>query len=568
MSEDQEDPYETSDSAQDPTYTVTREDLSSSSTDEDGEDDILNINNIQEQNVEGRQMVEIQQSEEQPFIPNELWSEPVGNHMLFSYNGESGIKPEYVAAVVDASPLDFYSLFVDNEILDILVAETNLYATQELTLSEDIAPYSRMHGWSPTDRNEMKCFLGLLGYMGLVKMPTIRNYWCKKQIYENSFASGVMTRNRFELLLKMWHFSDNQACPEGNRIFKIEPLIDLFIEKCQEVYTPGSVVCIDETLIPFRGRLLMKQYIPNKTHKYGLKMFKLCCNNGFTWNMKLYSGKEKDATASVPTKVVMKLSEKLLNAGRTIVTDNYYTSLELANKLLDKQTHLLGTLRSNRRGNPKDVTNKKLKVGDFIVKENSRGICIGKWRDKRDVLFLSTKHGNETIQVTRRNGTVEKPAAIVDYNAGKFSIDISDQMASYNTALRKTIKWYRKIALEILLGTAVVNAHILYRNIKNSNITITEFREEIIMGLLHPVENLQEGSVITPTVSRKRAMNTHTFAKKEGPAAKTRKYCKGCYKQKITQKLDKNKVKKVTTYCKNCENEPHFCLECFTETHK
>jgi hypothetical protein len=46
----------------------------------------------------------------------------------------------------------------------------------------------------------------------------------------------------------------------------------------------------------------------------------------------------------------MTLSEKLLKERRLAITDNYYTSIDLANKLLDKKTHLLGTLRANRRG--------------------------------------------------------------------------------------------------------------------------------------------------------------------------------------------------------------------------
>nr|CAH7723642.1 unnamed protein product [Callosobruchus chinensis] len=34
---------------------------------------------------------------------------------------------------------------------------------------------------------------------------------------------------------------------------------------------------------------------------------------------------------------VMHLSQKLLNSGRTVVTDNYYTSFELAINLLDEK---------------------------------------------------------------------------------------------------------------------------------------------------------------------------------------------------------------------------------------
>lgn len=53
---------------------------------------------------------------------------------------------------------------------------------------------------------------------------------------------------------------------------------------------------------------------------------------------------------------------------------------------------------------------------------------------------------------------VLKPMAIVDYNGGKSSIDISDQMASYGSALRRCTKWYRKLMIELVWGTTLVNA--------------------------------------------------------------------------------------------------------------
>jgi len=53
---------------------------------------------------------------------------------------------------------------------------------------------------------------------------------------------------------------------------------------------------------------------------------------------------------------VMTLCEPYLNAGRTICTDNYYTSVPLARKLLQSETHLIGTLRANRKYLPADMT--------------------------------------------------------------------------------------------------------------------------------------------------------------------------------------------------------------------
>jgi hypothetical protein len=123
---------------------------------------------------------------------------------------------------------------------------------------------------------------------------------------QNFRAAGwwrVMSRDRFELLLKVWHFSDNEKCPPGDPGYKLECLIQLLVKKFQEVYNPGHVFCVDETIVPFRGRFIMKQYMPQKTHKYEIKLL-LCADNGYTWNIKLYCGKEQDAGASVPTNVV------------------------------------------------------------------------------------------------------------------------------------------------------------------------------------------------------------------------------------------------------------------------
>lgn len=47
---------------------------------------------------------------------------------------------------------------------------------------------------------------------------------------------------------------------------------------------------------------------------------------------------------------------------------------------------------------------------------------------------------------------------IMFYEFSKKGVDVSDQMASYNTALRKTNKWYMKIAMELITGTALLNS--------------------------------------------------------------------------------------------------------------
>ncbi|CAL1275993.1 unnamed protein product [Larinioides sclopetarius] len=77
-----------------------------------------------------------------------------------------------------------------------------------------------------------------------------------------------------------------------------------------------------------------------------------------------------------------------------------------------------------------------------------------------------------------------KPKVIVDYNEGKSSVDISDQMASYCSPLRKSVKWYKKIVFELCLNTAVVNSWIIYNSLTNRKITSIEFRKKLAMNLM------------------------------------------------------------------------------------
>jgi hypothetical protein len=52
-------------------------------------------------------------------------------------------------------------------------------------------------------------------------------------------------------------------------------------------------VVIDESMVPFRGRLLFKQYIPGKRHKYGVKLYKLCLPGKYTYALEIYLGKKQ-----------------------------------------------------------------------------------------------------------------------------------------------------------------------------------------------------------------------------------------------------------------------------------
>lgn len=199
-----------------------------------------------------------------------------------------------------------------------MVDETNLYATQ-VQMNTDTLPNSRIHEWVPTDKKEMKRFIALLGWMGLCKLPRISDYWSRNEMFSFDFPRSMMSGKRFEALLKFWHFSDNEAYDpviHNNRLYKIDGVDKDFIDNFQEAYTPSEKICIDETMVPFRGRLGIRQYLPGKSHKYGIKLYKLCTERGYTWNVQIYCGKDSEnlvlGSESAIESIVLNLSKDLL----------------------------------------------------------------------------------------------------------------------------------------------------------------------------------------------------------------------------------------------------------------
>ena len=242
------------------------------------------------------------------------------------------------------------------------------------------------------------------------------------------------------------------------------------------------------------GTLGLPTVNPGKAHKYAVKIYKLCDLEGYTYTSQVYAEKDRYTQRGRPTgivthssQIVLDLAEQYLESGRTVPNDSFYSSVTLAKMLLAHQTHLVGTLRKNRMGNPKAVTDAHLTKNEFVRRESEDGIVVAKWRSKREVLLISTKHDINMVDTgrkNRQNEKVMKPEIIINYNKGKQGINISDQIASYFTPLRKTIRWYHKIGFEFLLNTAVVNALIIFNEIRSAQKTqIFKFSHDLIYSL-------------------------------------------------------------------------------------
>jgi len=80
---------------------------------------------------------------------------------------------------------------------------------------------------------------------------------------------------------------------------------------------------------------------------------------------------------------------QFLNKGHHLLRDNFYNSVGLSKILLENKTHTTGTLRSNRKLNPTQITGKniRLKKGDHKFMRKGP-IYVSRRKDKRDVFTI------------------------------------------------------------------------------------------------------------------------------------------------------------------------------------
>jgi hypothetical protein len=294
----------------------------------------------------------------------------------------------------------------------------------------------------------------------------------------------LFSRDRFMMLLKYLHFSNKSNQVEGDRLHKIKPVINQRRTKFKLLIIPYKNLCIDGSVVLWKGSLSFKQFIPTRRHRFGIKVFVICdCQTGVVLDFIVYTGSSTefklDKNLGKSVYVVMTLMKPYLNKGHSLFPDNWYTSPRLFEKLHEFKTGACGTLRKNRIG---PVKFSQLTKGDFDY-NNTNILMALKWQDKREVIMLSTIHKPKMIP-TRKNDwktqkVIVKPECVIDYNENMSSVDKTDMQISFIECVRKIFKWYKKFFFN-LLDLSTLNAYILFKVKHKKTIQFGDFRIELI----------------------------------------------------------------------------------------
>jgi hypothetical protein len=126
-----------------------------------------------------------------------------------------------------------------------------------------------------------------------------------------------MGRNRFQTILSNLRFVDHGRIDREDRLYKVRPIITRVLKNIRESIYPDQPLAIDEAMIFWRGRLAFRQYISNKRHKYGIKLYELTTDDGFILNIIIYVGKGtlSDIDSTHTQSVVKELMKQYLQKG-------------------------------------------------------------------------------------------------------------------------------------------------------------------------------------------------------------------------------------------------------------
>ena len=477
----------------------------------------------------------------------------------------------------DAAPVKYFENFFQPNtdagvsLWELLVNETNKYQELYKRKNPVLKPASKVHQWQDVTVPQMKAFIGCVLNMGINRKHTIEEYWNTTDWSQDfPMFRHVFKLDTFKLILRFFHVSDSdleppRGSPNYDQLYKFRPVLDHFNAAWAREFNLGREVSIDETIVGFKGRHSLVNYIRiKKHHQWGPKEYNLCdSKTGYCYETMYHTKTIRRSDHGQPFDVCDRLMAKHANKHHHLVIDNYYTSVILAEKMLEKGIYVTGTIQPNRVRLPADMKTKLKNKGEIVANRKGNLLAVN-WVDRKQVRLLSTCSTASMVEKTLYDGsTQEIPKVVVDYNRGMGGVDLSDQMTDAYAGEFRTVKLWKKVVFHLIDRTCT-NAYTCYRmnnNIQGKRLDHLHFLIKVVEGLIgdyrEPRKRAGRPSLLPPA-----AKKTERHFLSKIPDGK-RKKCVVCGQRRE----EGYKGSRITTWCEDCG--VGLCKgECFAKFHK
>ena len=538
---------------------------------------------------------------------------------------EPRLSTEAQEAAKSLKPIDVFFFFLPKKLWRDLAIETNRYESQTRNDRYEKAKIrtnklparlaetylarerKRIAGFDKVKPVEILHVLGLLIARSL--NPTrlgIEKHWTS--VSRGAIPAGswstYMPRQRFREILRFLHFSDNEdPRAKQDRAWKIRPVIETLQERFATGMTLGKWIAFDEMVIPSRSsRNGIRIYLKNKPHKYGTKLFAVCCGKTkYCSRIDVYCGARQSAkyvdTLAGPAAVIRNLQALWpphtvdRTQKRVVITDREYTCLGLSARLLGMGFYHIGTVQPSRLGFPRALKYPFKNVPKKFI--DQRGLCRLKrclkykdifacsWLDNKPVYFLSSGVCTKKTAIRRKlkNGAstqVPCPEFIDSYNQYMSGVDTHDQLRLQRYSVQRSLrlaKYYKMLFLG-LVDMGLVNAYIVHREYCKSKglkpLTHGNFRVALHEQLLEltppqlsdsrPRNVAGECVIQSPGYTATVTNHTIVASNDKKPSGGTRfRVCKVC---SLLRQNPTDSIPTTKWYCKECSNEKSRIFLC------
>ncbi|KAM4549860.1 piggyBac transposable element-derived protein 3-like isoform 1-T1 [Fundulus diaphanus] len=368
------------------------------------------------------------------------------------------------------TPFQYFKMLFTDEMIEHIAHHTNLYSAQKLGDSIKTSP------------KEIEDFIAILLLMGVFNFPSLADYWHHESRF--SVVADTMSRNRFQLLRRFIHFSDNQQSSENpDRFYKIRPLFEMFRKQC--LLIPSTYKqSVDEVMVAYKGTKArsLHQCSTNKPDKWGFKLFCRASSSGIIHDLLLYQGvstffnvalSEQEEKLPLEAKLMTTLCKTINQPTLSVVFCGiFFTSFSLVQRLhTSLGVKCIGAIRPNCTGGAPLMADKELmkKGRGAYDYRSAEGVIAVKWFDKKCVSLLSNAYGimplstvNRWNKESRRKIAISCPSLIRAYNEHIGGIDLSDMLVHLYKTPAKPRRWYIPL-FGYILDLCIANSWLIYK---------------------------------------------------------------------------------------------------------
>lgn len=147
-----------------------------------------------------------------------------------------------------------------------------------------------------TDWYEIMIVIGCLLVMSYNRVPHMYMYWSGNKSVRNETIANAISRDRFMILHSKLYFN-NPIKPDGaKKTYYMTEVINCLKKTFNQFRSEAVYQSIDETMVKCKARTTLKQRMPQKPEKNGVKNWtRADAVSGYIYDFNPYEGAEKEA---------------------------------------------------------------------------------------------------------------------------------------------------------------------------------------------------------------------------------------------------------------------------------